>query len=524
VSVSARAPATQETWATYLQALQEQPSDWQRWHALFRSTQDQAEQASACAAAVDAGFSRAGTTGFLRATFLLLARGDWASVLQAREALESCGEDRAEKANLLGYLMPSVLLQHCLTQTQARTWLSQARWSQLMRDEALRAAPLLQPADTPSHQAPLRRVALVVPLLGPLNHPPSAMAHAHVKLLCQAGLEVAVFSAEETRGAHLAQHCGVNMRHVVGAHDPQAWQFSHHPATRVWCADSQLPPDARRLALMQELAQFAPHVVLYIGLPSPTQELVAMQHPVAALLTTGIAPQGTADAWLCSRTDWLPDPTDTSTTRAALVPYAYRSTTPATLAGTPAWPRRRLGACGKDLLLVTVGGRLSTEIRGGWAQEMTTLLQRHPRARWLLVGGGLPNAAMALSAQIQQLPLMPEAQLIGLLKACDVAVNPPRIGGGLSVALAMACGLPAVSMDDCDGGDKLGGMASSHQAAFFETLHRLVASKQLRRDVGLAMKARHDQHVDLAQAGPALLDALHQARQAFSQRIGSAAA
>lgn len=104
------------------------------------------------------------------------------------------------------------------------------------------------------------------------------------------------------------------------------------------------------------------------------------------------------------------------------------------------------------------------------------------------------------------------------MRCTDIYVNPDRLGGGFSIAEAMAEGLPVVALSDSDGGDKLGPAAALNLEDFFVKLHILVADVVARRQMGHAMKARFSQTLDLNQSGPSLILACVLTQERYQQR------
>ncbi|HLO93817.1 MAG TPA: glycosyltransferase, partial [Burkholderiaceae bacterium] len=170
--------------------------------------------------------------------------------------------------------------------------------------------------------------------------------------------------------------------------------------------------------------------------------------------------------------------------------------------------------------LVTVGIRLQSMFDSAWAQRMLTLLQARPDLHWVLVGlNSLPPALEHLKSQISLVPF--QSNLGRVLKACDIYVNPDRLGGGLSVATAMACALPTLSLVDSDGGDKLGPFALATPEAYFDRLDALSQDLSQRLTLGNALRQRYLEELDIARAGPRLVQALDAAQAGFRARTST---
>jgi glycosyltransferase involved in cell wall biosynthesis len=152
---------------------------------------------------------------------------------------------------------------------------------------------------------------------------------------------------------------------------------------------------------------------------------------------------------------------------------------------------------------------------------MLDTLARHPQLKWVLVGGAGTLPPALTSANPEQLRLLAHrTDLPSLLRCCDLYVNPPRLGGGLSVGEAMAEGLPVLALAGGDAGSKLAGMAQDNEAAYFDELEALLASPERRAHMGAAMQ-HFGRELDLANSGPSLMQACLLAQQRFRERQAS---
>jgi glycosyltransferase involved in cell wall biosynthesis len=149
------------------------------------------------------------------------------------------------------------------------------------------------------------------------------------------------------------------------------------------------------------------------------------------------------------------------------------------------------------------------------------LVQRHPAAVWVLVGGlgALPPAlAQLLAEKIRLLPH--HADVRSVYRCCDVYVNPPRLGGGFSVAEAMAESLPIVAFADSDGGNKLGDYAVETLAGYVDLLGALLDSAPLRQQNGTLMRTLFSATLDIERSAGSLLAACYATLACFHQRAG----
>ena len=182
--------------------------------------------------------------------------------------------------------------------------------------------------------------------------------------------------------------------------------------------------------------------------------------------------------------------------------------------------RAALGLDDRAVVWITAGFRLKREIEGVWASQMLQLMSRHPKVVWLLVGGAgeLPQA-LQQAAPGRVRALATRDDLPGVFRCCDIYVNPPRMGGGFSVAEAMAEALPVTAFANSDGGDKLGELALPDLDAYLARLAALSQDPELRRSMGQALRQRFDERLDLEASGPALLAACRQATDLARDRL-----
>jgi hypothetical protein len=478
------------------------------WHGLFRQLQQDAQGRASLLGRVECELPTQGRAGFLRATLLLLLGPKAEHLLAMRAGLDAQAPEFLEQCAVFLFLLSSFVLGEGRSHSAVQCALDALDLPGLLHREA---RELPTPRHAPcSESRPVQRVALVTPALGRLIHPPTRLVFAHVALLRRLGIAVGVFSAEETSSASLAAHCAVPIANPFRAHLASEWTGAFGSDVQVWAARRDEPAMQRWKGLHERVERFAPDVVFFIGGPSAVPALFFPRRPLLALGTIGLAPWTQADVWLCSRP------------KGDELAYAFRGTLTGADLDVPARSRASLGVPGRGLLLVSVGLRLHAEIEGAWADSMRRLLARRPQLHWLLVGSRRPPALDGAADRITVLGYQDD--LVAVLRACDVFVNPPRVGGGLSVATAMACGLPVVSFSDCDGGDKVGARAAADDGEYFAQLEELVDGADARQASGGRMQARYAEALDVARAGPALHAALDLARLRFSRRTDLAAA
>jgi glycosyltransferase involved in cell wall biosynthesis len=158
-----------------------------------------------------------------------------------------------------------------------------------------------------------------------------------------------------------------------------------------------------------------------------------------------------------------------------------------------------------------------------WRAAIEAFMQDQPDVHWLLIGadGHLPGQ-LPTGPRIHVLPS--QNDLMAWLRLADIYLNPPRIGGGTSVALAMQAGLPVLALTGGDGGDKLGGDAVADMATYMQRLTHWVQDPAARLQAGGQAQTRFVQALDLSSelAQERLVQACCVTVQRFGQRSQSA--
>lgn len=109
-----------------------------------------------------------------------------------------------------------------------------------------------------------------------------------------------------------------------------------------------------------------------------------------------------------------------------------------------------LGVPPDAILAVIIGLRLPQEVTPTFAAALDAAVRAEPRLFFLFVGvlGNYadivaPNPALAARSRAHG----HEADVMGVLEAADLYINPPRGGGGTSAAYALSRGVPAYSLN-----------------------------------------------------------------------------
>jgi glycosyltransferase involved in cell wall biosynthesis len=271
-----------------------------------------------------------------------------------------------------------------------------------------------------------------------------------------------------------------------------------------------------RFRLAQMLAtidDFAPDLIIFVGFVSPLVYRLHAHYPVLGLSLHAMPPLVPVDVWLSAdaqgRGDLWPD---LPAPEVAHFPYRF-------------WPKgpmnpvdlTRLSIPACAVVLVTTGHRLNTEMPAPWCNQMLGFMEAQAGVHWLLIG-----PVPAELAEHPRLHVMaPTKGLAAWLAACDVYVNPPRIGGGASVAMAMEQGLPVLTLANNDGADKVGAWAQDTPADYFAQLTTWVTDAAARQQAGLAQQALFHSRLNVASvnAREGLMQAGELAIERFKQRL-----
>ncbi|WP_374347319.1 glycosyltransferase [Chitinimonas sp.] len=417
-----------------------------------------------------------------------LATQGWVS------ALEVCADHASFIASLLSMGFPAVLRQ--LTQ---------------MAENAV-------PADFPRRQiSRLERVTVVVPCLGSQLHPPSVMAENQWRLLAQLGLKIQLVSCQELQAPEPHMFRGGGSKFEFPPPDVNHWAASLPQGSLLGLNDPHYRLQARWADMFRHIAAFDPDVVLMVGLYSPLAAVLHALRPVVGLNVFAFAPLAPLDVWLAPSADAKLETICWPETALPVVhhhPFRIRGAAAAGRLSRNSFNLRR-----DELVWLSSGGRLAHEISEEWADMVNAILAGHPEIRWLLAGTETVPERLraAFPGQIRAVGVT--EGLGDLIRMADIYVNPPRVGGGFSVAEAMAAGLAVVSLAGGDGGDKVGEWAYTNLEQYRDGLVALCNSAAARRTMGAALQQRFRQQLDVEAGGPSLLAAMHKAIAVAAPRL-----
>jgi glycosyltransferase involved in cell wall biosynthesis len=388
----------------------------------------------------------------------------------------------------------------------------------LHRVQRTLAARLPAPASpaAPSVRQGLRRAAVYAPQINNSRHGGTMFALGAAGVLSRLGLEVRLFTAQEMMVPASAAYIGGAESLPPEPVQPGSLKTYAGGRFQIALPNPEFSLRLRMGKVAQALHAFAPDVVLFAGFMSPLATALAPHHPMIGLSVHAMPPMVPLDVWLAGEgqrdgPQWpqLPAP------EAVDFPYRFWPLGHAT-------PRARAqaGLPEDALVLTTAGFRLRADVEPAWRERVLALLQAHPRAHWVLIGvrGEQPIPGLPSHPRIHLFE--PQPHLETWLAMSDIYLNPPRVGGGGTVAMAMEQGVPVAGLAGGDGGDKLGPLAAPDLDAYFAQAARWLADPAARREAGETLRRRYRDRLDLsgaaAQAG--MRKACESALAAFAQR------
>jgi len=495
-----------------------------RWHQLLTLWLESAETEARreVVRALEISSQAEPRADILRLTFLAGATREprfEQAAAQRLLAMEPADPDRL--AAFAAYVWLSALL-YCPGRAEFAAELVAAHVPQMVGRLARQAEGLLPRSLGPRTPDRIERIAVVVPYVGNQFHTPSVMAAEQCTLLAREGRQVRIFSAQELSPPDMSLFRGDAGVPVLPPLDLQGWIKALPAGLSMTVSDARFGLSGRWRNMMPVLADFDPDAVLMVGLYSPLAAALHRVRAVVGISVNSVPPIAPLDVWLTA------DP-------AAQVTQAWGEVFPPPHAiyhpqrlkhDRKRWrlTRSQLGLRDSDVIWITTGFRLEHEISGEWAARMLELLASERAVCWLLVGGeGKMPPALRRAAPDRVRVLPTRKDVIGILRLCDIYVNPPRMGGGISIAEAMAEGIPVAAFAGSDGGDKIGSLALDNMEAYVERLAGLTQAPGLRATMGEKLRRRFEEQFDIASSGPALLAAFDEAAARARARFSSAA-
>lgn len=104
-----------------------------------------------------------------------------------------------------------------------------------------------------------------------------------------------------------------------------------------------------------------------------------------------------------------------------------------------------------DFVLVTVGGRLNTEMSSEFIDLICSKLLSKPNIKWIIIGSTNDYLSQTYADYISRKKVIYipyEKDLPAFYKLCNLYINPKRMGGGASITWAMHNGLPVATLSN----------------------------------------------------------------------------
>ncbi len=155
-------------------------------------------------------------------------------------------------------------------------------------------------------------------------------------------------------------------------------------------------------------------------------------------------------------------------------------------------------------LAAIVGNRLDMEITEEFAGSMKEALMRFPDVAFVVIGdvGRLKEAFGEESGRGRVYFLGYCKDLVGTYAAVDLYLNPPRSGGGWSAMMALAAGIPAVTLPECDVAYNVGdAFTVQDEAELWEVFGRYVNDEGFYRQKALEARLEAEKNASGAMTG-----------------------
>lgn len=350
------------------------------------------------------------------------------------------------------------------------------------------------PTATRPHRVsgPKLRVAIYTPQVVGSKHGGSTLALNVMSVLVRAGADLKTFTAQETTISEANSQRGGAEFLAQQAVQIESLVLNAPGLAQLMLPDGQFSLRVRFEQMLSAIRAYEPDLLVFVGFMSPLVYRLYENYPVLGLSLHSLPPIVPADVWLSAQPDanaalWP----DLPTPQVAHYPFRF-------------WPKgtaqaadlSSIGLPASALVLLTAGARLAVELTSPWQDRMLAFIEANANVHWLVIG--VPAGTTLVFAGHPRVHVMaPQMALETWLAAADIYLNPPRMGGGGTVAMAMEQGLPVVSFTGGDGGDKVGGFAVSSLDQYFDRLLAWVTDSAARAQVGSALKQDFHRRLDI---------------------------
>lgn len=266
----------------------------------------------------------------------------------------------------------------------------------------------------------------------------------------------------------------------------------------IYYTNGDIPRIQRTQEVLEQVYAFQPEIIWAGSTISPAMEILYESYPIVCIPMGGSYLANRADVYLSSNWDevinnnyqygLLEEKRIFPLTVGVILAEPVSVKTPADY-----------GLQGNEFVIVTVGNRLDAEMGEDFIDNVMGFLTQHPDCCWLIVGprksAYLYNRWLpTIKDKVRFVDFEPD--LTAMYKLCHVYLNPIRHGGGISIAMAMAAGLPVViSSHPSDGlawtGEENG--AGYETKNLVQELELLYQDSDYRQEKGVIMQERSKQ-------------------------------
>jgi hypothetical protein len=361
------------------------------------------------------------------------------------------------------------------------------------------------------------RLAIYTPQILNSRHGGTFFTLNVMSMLTQHGLNVQAFTAQEATIPETFSYCGGENFLTPLSVDTASLKLNVPGNVQIILPDTAFSLRFRYEQMLSAIHSYAPDLIIFVGFMSPLIYKLYAHYPVLALSVHTLAPIAPIDVWLKDQQQEAPKFWQNLPT-PKVVDFPFRFW-PSGSAIPVDWLSKHLPE--SAVVLVAVGYRLGMEMPQSWLEQMLSFLEAHEQVHWLLIGSTETEVLERLPRHSRIHIIAPQGNIEAWLAACDIYVNPPRMGGGGSVAMAMEQGLPVVSFAGSDGGDKVGAWAVSSMSHYFDQLTHWVTNASAREQAGDTLKESFHTRLDVSSAWSleAFMQACQSAIQLFNQRM-----
>jgi len=338
------------------------------------------------------------------------------------------------------------------------------------------------------------RVAIYTPQIASMRHGGTALSLNLASLLLDGGIEIEVFAAQETAIPAIEAYKGGTRECRREKLEKDALKLHGSGKCELHLSNEQFSILSRFNKVLWEIEKYEPDIVLFVGFMSPVVHALYKKYPILAMSVHTSSPPVPMDIWLSNQlpTDnkfWLSQ----SSASTAYFPYRF-------------WPRGKAAPIDMEELeipkqatvLVTAGYRFATDIVPPWSTRMIDFLETNEHVYWLLVGVTSKDRRNGLVMHDRIRISEPQKNLESWLAASDIYVGHPGIGGGEAAAMAMEQGIPVLSFENTDGGNKVGEYAVSSTENYFELLSTWANNLDSRKKAGMSQKEIFNSRLDIS--------------------------